>query len=216
MKNNKDDRRIAKRQAGKVVLIPCEGEVVERTYFRWLSKQFEARSLRIEIKTKKEIGGNSPRDILEYAKRAYKEFKYDQIFCVFDRDSHESYDSVIKEIEQLRNNEEHPMPIYAIRSAPCFEYWFLSHFKYTSSPFSRTPSKSTADHCVKALKKHIPDYDKKKELILKIFPDLFSRIETAIKNAKKIQTAGKKDGFDEPFTNVNEIIEYFRETSRKT
>jgi hypothetical protein len=215
MARNKNKKRVFVRATQPVILIVCEGEVVERAYFRQLKNEFKGLPVNIEIKTKKEIGGNTPDRIVKYVAKLCKgkEFQYDHIFCVFDKDSHSSYQQAIKEIEDLNNRSKRS--IVAIHSAPCFEYWFLLHFEYTASPFSSTPSKSTADHCVQRLKRHVPKYDKKKELILEIFPNLFARIETAIKNAKKIQIASKKDGFDEPFTNVNVVVEYFRKISKK-
>lgn len=203
MAKKKKTKNSPGRQDNKVVLIVCEGEVTEVTYFRSLRNEF-AKQVNIEVI---KGNGNDPKSILATAKRAYESSPttYEQIFCVFDKDSHPHYQQVIKEIEQLcRNN----MPIRAIHSAPCFEYWFLLHFEYTSSQFQRTEKKSAGDNCVKRLKKHIKSYDKTRLTMKEIFPQLYKKLDTAIKNAKRLQKDGKEHGFNDPYTNVNELIEY--------
>lgn len=210
MVRNKNNRRNFKRSGQPVVLVVCEGEVTELTYFRAMKKELKTPSIEIIVGK-----GSNPKSILETAMAKYSDFPYDQIFCVFDKDSHLYYQSVINEIEQLNNRKTNPVPIKAIYSAPCFEYWLLLHFDYTAAPYQRTQKKSTGDCCVSQLKKHIPNYDKSKLSIIEIFPMLYGRLDDAIKNAKKIQIASKRDGFDEPFTNVNEIVEYFRSLSKK-
>ncbi len=194
------NQKISRRQTNKVVLMVCEGKITEVTYFRLIKQTLKKSNIEI-IKG----NGSNPKNILEKAKEKYRDFPYDQIFCVFDKDSHHHYQSVIDEIESLNNND---MPIKAIYSAPCFEYWFLLHFKFTSSPFPRAGKKSTADVCTKALKKYIKNYDKKKLIIKEIFPQLYKKTNTAIKNAQKNRAACKKDKFNEPCTNVDELIEY--------
>ncbi|MCK4608015.1 MAG: RloB domain-containing protein [Gammaproteobacteria bacterium] len=192
-----------------VILIVCEGEITEPAYFRQIKKK-----LRANIDIIKGCGSN-PKNILHTAKQKYHDFKYSQIFCVFDKDSHHHYQSAINDIKQLRNKKTNPIPIKAIHSAPCIEYWFLLHFTYTSSPFQRTEKKSTGDLCVKQLKEHIPNYDKKREIINEIFPELDQKLSTAIKNAKQIQKASRKEEFDEPYTNAHELIEYLHDLPKK-
>lgn len=201
-KKNRTEKMYS-RQANKLVLIVCEGEVTERAYFRAIRTKLDKRNITI-IPGK----GSNPKSILETAKNEYIDVKYDQIFCVFDKDTHPQYQSVITEIAQLSNRLRKPMPIKAVYSAPCFEYWLLLHFKYTAAPYNCTQQKTTGELCSSQLKKYMPDYDKSKSSIIKAFPTLYKKLDEAIKNAKKIQEASKNDGFDEPYTNMNELIEY--------
>jgi hypothetical protein len=206
-RRKKKTRQNFNRVPQKVILIVCEGEV-EKAYFEEFVKHLGLNPASIDVKAKKETGGNDPRTILNYAKKAYEEFGgYDEIFCVFDKDDHSHYDEVRKEIKKLR---EGLVPIHAIISNPCFEYWLLLHFKCSSAQFPSTQTKTKAENCIKELKKYLPEYKKGRRYVQKIALELFGRIEEAKNNAKKIQETGKKDGFDEPFTNVNEIIEYLQ------
>uniref|UniRef100_UPI00402AE56A RloB domain-containing protein n=1 Tax=Succinivibrio sp. TaxID=2053619 RepID=UPI00402AE56A len=62
--------------------------------------------------------GSSPENVLECAKLFIKKDGYDQAFCVFDKDKHSTYSSVVNIIKNIRN-------ISSINSVPCFEYWLL-------------------------------------------------------------------------------------------
>ena len=58
--------------------------------------------------------GSSPENVLEWAKSFIKKDGYDQAFCVFDKDKHSTYSSVVNNIKNIRY-------ISSINSEPCFE-----------------------------------------------------------------------------------------------
>ncbi|HDZ61640.1 MAG TPA: RloB domain-containing protein [Nitrospirae bacterium] len=80
--------------------------------------------------------GSSPISVVKHSKERYNEEKrtgdaFDRVFCVFDKDSHESYTRALDEVEKAK-----PKNIFkAITSIPCFEYWLLLHYEFSTKPF---------------------------------------------------------------------------------
>lgn len=85
--------------------------------------------------------GTDPRSIVNTAKRKSKEdgVKYDQIFCVFDRDNNPS--AFLDAIQVCKSKNFVP-----IVSNPCFELWPYLHFQMRESGFGGP------QHILKALK----------------------------------------------------------------
>ena len=92
----------------------------------------------------------------------------------------------------------------AINSVPCFEYWLLLHFIYTTEPFSATGIKRSRSGIHK-LKKHLPDYDKSAS---GLFSKLYDKLETAKANAIKVLQDAEKTGTDNPSTRVHKLVKY--------
>ena len=87
-------------------------------------------------------------------------------------------------------------------SSPCFEYWLLLHFEYTSAPFN------DCDNTIKKLKNHLPDYDKGEDYSRL----LLGKIEMAITNSKQIKkhqvdTSNQKIYEYNPYTDLYELME---------
>lgn len=136
-------RSKARRAPYAKVLIVCEGEKTEPRYFKDLKDHYELNTANVEI-----CGncGSDPVSIIEHAKKRYHEEKeagdgFDRVFCVFDKDAHASY---LKGLDAIRGAS--PKGLYvAITSIPCFEYWLLLHFKYTTKPYGHLPGKSACE-----------------------------------------------------------------------
>ncbi|MGU9957109.1 MAG: RloB domain-containing protein [Arenicellales bacterium WSBS_2016_MAG_OTU3] len=95
-----------------------------------------------------------------------------------DKDTHAAYNETVERISKLE-----PRGIfYAAVSVPCFEYWLLLHFKYTTKPYAATGNSSVGDAVLKELKEVMPKYKKNDN---NIFKSLSSKIETAKTNAAK-------------------------------
>lgn len=116
-------------------LVVCEGET-EVDYFCEL-----ARSLRVHVHICKG-DGTHPKSIVNTAKRKAKEdgVKYDQIFCVFDRDN--NLPAFLEAIQMCKSKKFIP-----IVSNPCFELWPYLHFQIRESGFG------SPQQILKALKK---------------------------------------------------------------
>ena len=103
------------------VLIVCEGEKTEPNYFEALKEHLELNTANVDVTGE---CGSSPVSIVEYATRRYRDehragAPFDKVFCVFDRDTHNTYQQALDKIAAAK-----PKDIFvAITSVPCFEYW---------------------------------------------------------------------------------------------
>ena len=118
---------------GKVrerILILSEGECTEKNYFE---------SFHLTNVVVKGLGFNTDSLISEAIKRKKEAKKegtpYDQVWCVADRDSF-STANVARAFDLARSNG-----IRIAWSNEAFEFWFLFHFNYYDSAFSRTQYK---------------------------------------------------------------------------
>lgn len=168
-------------------LVVCEGET-ERDYFSEL-----ARILRVHAHICKGEG-TDPKSIVKTAMQKSKEagVKYDQIFCVFDRDNQPS--AFIQAIEQCKSKGFIP-----IVSNPCFEIWPFLHFQVRESGFG------SPQQMLKALKKlsGFTQYDKDG---VQIINDTLHLLDVACKRAAKLTSTQGNDPKNDPFTNVHLLV----------
>lgn len=198
-------RRKASRASYERVLIVCEGSKTEPNYFCALVSDLELNSANVEID-----GGcdPSPKSIVEYAKRLYIAEKktgngFDKVFCVFDKDSHETYDDALICIQSMK-----PKDVFvSINSIPCFEYWLLLHFNFTTKPFEASGNGSSCANLIDELKKYLPDYEKGDD---NIYRELSGQMDRAIAYSKRALTQAEGNGTDNPTTYVYELVEYLQ------
>lgn len=183
------NRREGDREWQPTVLIVCEGET-ECVYFRSLIKEWRLSTVKIE-----EPKG-SPISVVDHA--CTQKEVYDTCWCVIDKDQHPTFDNAKKKAKDNAHK--------TIISIPCFEVWIFLHFDY------KTPLCNTCPDVEKLLKGKtitavIGKY-KKPELPM---PDLLERMDTAIKNSKRLRNdAIASESF---FTNVDELVEYLQSMS---
>jgi hypothetical protein len=190
------------------VLIVGEGKKTEPYYFQALVDDLKLnRKLVIVDKD----ADSSPRSVVSHAKKRYEEDKnlngkdycFNKVYCVFDKDEHETYQEAINTIQtgSPRN------VFYAITSVPCFEFWILLHFDQTTKPFVRAGTRSPCDNAGHQLKSHLPHYDKGDRTVYEQIKD---RTDLAIKRAQQVNADAKATNSDNPSTFVPELIEYLR------
>ena len=131
------------------ILIVCEGSKSEPEYLEDLKNFHRLTATNITV----DGTGLDPGSIVKRAKRIQdkerlKHDKYDQVFCVFDRDEHATFATAC--------NEARSSGFSPVCSWPCFEYWILLHFRYSRSPYGRTGDKSPADNCISDLMQVFP------------------------------------------------------------
>ena len=198
-------RKVAMRKPYDRVLIVCEGEKTEPSYFMELREYYGLHTANIEITGE---CGSSPTTILAKAKELFNKAKqdgnpFDRVYCIFDKDEHTTYEQTILEIENIT-----PKGVFfSITSVPCFEYWILLHFTYSCKPFTSSGNKSAAEYVISELKNFYPDYEKNKE---GIFIDLIDKLDTAIAYAKQISKSNQKTVTDNQSTSIGELVEYLR------
>ncbi len=206
-KARKNQRKTAYRQEYDKVLIVCEGEKTEPNYFKELINHYKISSANVKVDGR---CGSSPKCVLEFAQRLDKEEKekgdaYNRVYCVIDRDTHACYDETITKIQ---NKES----FYAANSVPCFEYWLLLHFNYSTKPYSNKGNSSIANEVLKDLKQYLPNYKKGTK---DIFNQTQQDLKFAINNAKRSLDQATKNNTDNPSTNVHELVEYLKNLKRK-
>lgn len=144
-------QRAPKRTGMPRVLIVTEGEVTEVEYFTDLCKSLGLTPITVQHTTEGicvagEQCDSAPISVFEYAEKAFSKkepkvkgiaqnYYWDEIYCVFDRDTHGTYHEALRRIAELQ--QKHPKRKFeAITSHRCFEIWFLLHFQLTSTDFA--------------------------------------------------------------------------------
>lgn len=193
-------RKKAFREQNTTVLILCEGDT-EAYYIKGLNK-----SLGLVFGIEIDPLSKDPLSIVEEAQRRNNS-DFDRIYCVFDRNSHESYDEALRKINsstQINSN------IKIINSVPCFEIWFLFHFIYSTKPLR------ICDNAIREIKGkgRLESYSKADK---QIYEKTRKNISKAIKNSKKIlqfHQTNKSKEFN-PSTRFHELVEFLQNLQKK-
>jgi hypothetical protein len=208
--NESHRREKAKRDPYKRSLIVCEGKKTEPYYLRGLCQELRLNPRNVVIEDRK--SGLDPKSLVTFAIETFKKEKdFDDVFCVFDKDKHVSYNDALEIIRVVRLAGG--ATLHAITSVPCFEIWLLLHFTYTTRPFSAAGSASNCALVIDALDRRdrISGYDKGSEYIFQTISD---KMEKAILNAEKLENFHKTSRTDNPSTQVHHLVQYLRSLMR--
>ena len=186
-------RRNPPRFSGDLFLIVCEGEKTEPNYFNELKRRLKIHPLQVEVYGKE--CGPDPLSVVKYARDKKKKprrdgLNFDQVWCVVDKDTHTNL------AEALNMAESNKIKICL--SVPSFEFWYLLHFRYTTSPFK------DADALIRELRQYL-----KEQTYLKNSPpmdELMPFLETAITNSARVRKNSKTSGQENPRTDVDLLI----------
>lgn len=124
--------------------------------------------------------------------RKGNEVDYDEVWCVFDRDTHTDFDEALLLAKKSR--------ICVAFSVPCFEIWYLLHFVYTTRPFQNY------DELEPVLKEHIPHYDKTRDYT----ETLLCRLDAAFQNTRQLRTFNEVNGTTCPATDVDLLVQVMK------
>lgn len=159
--------------------------------------------------------GQDPLKLVLEAERRYESEKasirpdFDFVFCVFDRDTHNTYNSALLKIKSLNKTmgiTDHDKEVFiAIDSDPCFEVWLMLHYVYTTKVYAPSNNKSAANNVVSDLKGHIKDYDKSAKTV---FNTTHKKLNDAFANASKLQTYCANHGVSTPCTKMNFLMKF--------
>lgn len=197
-------RHASKREAYAKILIVCEGEKTEPNYFGDVRDFYALSTANVAL-----VGcGTDPVSIVDTAKQRYRQEKdagdgFDKVFCVFDRDSHSSYARAIESIAAMKPKDT----FFAVTSVPCFEYWLLLHFVYTTKPYIDLPGKSAAEQVLSELRSHMPGYRKG---LTNVFSTIVSRLNDAKIQATRALQAASTSGTDNPSTRAHELVDFMQ------
>jgi hypothetical protein len=202
MRNQNFRKVCAPQKTKKRILIISEGKKTEPNYFNSIKRQYRLSSVDV-VDTKKNTGKELLQTAIELRAKAKKDRNdYDEIWIVLDRDGYTKHPEVFDRVKNFPD-------IKIGFSSPCFEYWLLFHFEYTSAPFD------DCDSSIKKLETYLPDYQKAKDYS-RIFME---RISTAVSNSKKIkkhqeETSDVKIWAYNPYSNLHELIEELMNLSK--
>jgi hypothetical protein len=205
MKYNDLKRRKAYLEPRPRLLLVCEGRVTEKGYFEALRRETQNRLLIVEV-----VGdGESPKTVVEHAtdlkRRAEKAanaaqdvyLKYDEVWCVFDRDGHAR---IPEAMQQARDNN-----LNVAFSNPCFELWILLHFRDQRAQL-------TCAQAAALVKGHIPRYEKAIPYET-VAPHYLEAVGRAERLAKWQAEQGRVGG--NPFTDVHVLTRRIFELGRR-
>lgn len=179
-------RRVNTKEPKPSILIVCEGEKSEPSYFRG----FKVSSAKVKV-----IGrGRDPINIVKYAIKKKEAKDYDQIWCVFDHDGRPASNIT------TAFDEAEKFGIQVAFSNECFEVWYLLHFDFHNTALRRT-------ECYKKLSKILErEYEKGCKTM---YMDLLHRQPVAIENAKRLraQYSSQNPVNNNPYTTVYLLVE---------
>lgn len=203
-------RKQHKKESYDKVLIVCEGQKTEPNYFEEIKDKYEISSLNIVIDGD---CGSSPLCVVNHAKKIAKKeadlgSSFDKVFCVIDKDNHESYPQAMNKIMAQKGQV-----FKSIESIPCFEYWLLLHFEYTTRAYISQQGNSVGAQVVRDLKKlpGMGDYEKGKK---GVFYQLLDRLDQAKLNAARALKSADRAGTDNPITKIHTLIQYLEDIKK--
>jgi hypothetical protein len=181
-------RAVDTRDVRERFLIVCEGERTEPNYFRC----FRVPKSIIEIDVRG-LGYNTV-SLVKKAIDLRNQDSYDQVWCVFDRDSWPAQN--FNDALSLAKREK----IKVAYSNEAFEIWYLLHFNYHTTAITRSG-------CIDKLSELLgKKYQKKQEDMYTLLDDKQSN---AIQNARKLLSryTPRNPERDNPSTTVHELVE---------
>jgi len=205
-------RRKAFKEPRKSILIVCEGEKTEPIYFNALKERLRLIMVDVEI-----VGEgaapitvvNSAIDLREerkkIARKSLTKAGYEIIYCVFDVEAPTPHGTLTVAVGMA-----HAHNLEVILSNPCFEYWYILHFRNTSAPFH------TNEEVLSQLRQEYPDYSKSDTTIFNV---VYPKTSDAIKHSKEVLKEQHNDAEDlrdcNPSTHVHNIVEYLQNTAQQ-
>lgn len=196
-------RKAGLRIPSKTMLIVCE-VLTEEKYFKAIRKKYGLRTAQIEICSNK--NNSAPINIVNKAERMNGQpGDFDYLFCVFDKDQHQTFDEARQRIKYLSTRKMKPLPINEAVSVPSFELWILLHYERTDRAFN------TSQEVIGYLEKnhHVPKYIKGDETLC---TQLLGQIENAMTNSKWLEKQLHIKN-ENPMTNVHRLIEVMQSFS---
>jgi hypothetical protein len=154
--------------------------ITERCYFENLKKD---ENLKYKLKPDLPSTSNFQK-IFQKARQLLKN-EYNYVYCIIDLDVIYNDNNIKNKYQNLKNKL--PSNIIVLECMPCFEIWFLLHFKYTTRIFQNY------NDLEPILLNHITDYSKNEQYFnsKELYSFLKNKLTTAIKYSKKLNTSYK-------------------------
>ena len=189
-----EKRGIRKRSRNPIFLFAVEGNnKTERIYLENFRKrqgfqiQFSSGNYTDPVKMMKRL-----KDDAKSLGLSHKDG--DRAFCMIDTDAEPEKSGQIYTAAEMENDL-----LRVITSSPCFEEWFLCHFR-------KSTKYHTNQDAVAELKKYIPDYSKNRN----VYDNIKDNTQTAIDNAKYLEKYHKDQGRDPHSVECNPSSEVYK------
>ena len=186
-------RRRPVKRPRETVLIVCEGEKTEPLYFKFLRIELGLSTVEVEVEGDK--CGSAPINVVDRAiklkherarSRSQLEFPYDVVWCVIDVEAPHPHESLARALDKAQGNR-----LKVALTNPCFEYWYLLHFRKTDRLFELN------EHVLSELKSYIANYEKGSDETFEIVHPL---TKTAVDRAEQFK---KNKEYDVDLTDFN-------------
>lgn len=191
------------RKAKKIILIGAEGKnQTERKYFKAFNQ------VQSEYKIMAGKGNNTDpvgvvEDLLKSAKQEELDLKDGDILaCFIDVDFKNGRDQELRAAMKLARQNN----ISVFLSNPCFEIWYLLHFRYSTKLYGSN------EEVIKELGCYISDYSKSKD----VYNLIENKIDQALLNTKRLESYHLENGTNDrlkklPSTEAYKLIEMILE-----
>jgi len=202
-------RRDASYSPRAVLLIVCEGAATEQHYFDAWRTSARLSTVTIEVYG----GAGQAGEVVAAAiqkrdrrKTAYDRAlrrgqdadpPFDQVWCVFDREGQYEVAAFWSAIERADREQ-----IKLALSNPCFEYWYLLHFRDTDAPFHN------GEELKQALRRYIEGYAEESDPSARLLPLTATALERARRRYER-HADREGDRFPNPSTTVYALVEQF-------
>jgi len=188
---------------GKTFLIVVEGKETERRYLLGLRARLELKSANVVVV---HAGATDPQNMIsaavelreqreELAKNSLLTAPYDEVWVVFDTEAqnHVRAKQLPSAIALAKSRN-----VLIALSNPCFEFWLLLHYIFTTKPFQNPKAVITA------LRKCDPGY-KKSDLPMQ---ELVAAVRKAIANAIScVKYHASSGGDGNPSTHMHCLVD---------
>ena len=220
-KSGKDfKRRPASRKERARVLIVTECAKIEPDYFTRLIRELGLTTAMVRVAGD---GGSAPISVVEHAQNLLqRDPDIEEVYLVFDRDRHASYDEAIAIAQGLGRHKAHrSRKLAVVPSVPCFEIWYLFHVSDSRKPYEAAATGSSpAATLIEDLKKaHEIFAQYKKAGCEDYYQQLCGERETAKKRAQTALNDAKDEGqkkfHENPSTRVHRLVDRLEVISRE-
>jgi hypothetical protein len=178
-------------------LIVCEGSKTEPNYFRCFRVPKDVIALDV-----RGIGENTINLVKEAIKLKKNDGDYDQVWCVFDKDSF-PIENFNKALELAEDND-----IKVAYSNEAFEIWYILHFDYRDTAMSRQEYQDVLTQKLRNAK--LIDLNKQYRKNDNNMYEYLEKLQSqAIKNSKRLleQYNPPQPAIDNPSTTVHLLVE---------
>ncbi|MCY3971143.1 MAG: RloB family protein [Acidobacteria bacterium] len=171
-------------------MILCEGARTEPNYFRALAQDLGLPNVDVD-------GPALLKDLPDRTCAAWAD-DFEEVWCVVDEDERP------EEIRRLRERLARLQPgedatSRSTVSTPCFEFWLLLHFEFTTQPFyGMAGGRSACQQVILRLRGHVPDYKKNDASVYGQFKD---KLQDAQRNAERLDPDASS-----PQTEIGELV----------